>query len=77
MELLIKQVIINLKVIWGFFKIWISVKFHNYGYITRGGSLERNKTANIDDHKPSDAYSDTDAVNNQRQKKLQMVVWVT
>ena len=47
-----------------------NVKLHNYGYITRGGSLERNKAANIDNHKTSDTYSDTEFVNDQRLTKL-------
>ena len=47
-----------------------NVKLHNYGYITRGGSLERNKAANIDSHKANEAYSDTEFVNDQRLTKL-------
>ena len=46
-------------------------RLHNYGYITRGGSLERNRSiGDSETNKINDAYSDTEYVNNQRLTKL-------
>ena len=47
------------------------VRIHNYGYITRGGSLERNKSSVDSTNKINDAYSDSEYVQDQRLAKIQ------
>ena len=46
------------------------VQLHNYGYITRGGSLERNKSGVDHSRMNNEAFSDTEYVQDQRLTKL-------